>query len=164
MKDRTASALDFPARPQVTRVINWPSTTRWPARPVARGEVVPPRVPRALPYAMAATIAAVVLLLVTSRPAEVNASAPRSAARLSRRRPIGGRRAGQARRICQESKDPEIELAADLKQAIEELKQPNVDSSRVRPSFRRWKRHCSSNSAVQRRGHRRDDGRRWAMP
>ncbi len=129
LKDRTTSALEFLSKRDAGGVRQLAVDDALShLRQVDAREVVPIRVPRALPYGVAALIVAAVVLYVTTRPVEVGATPAK---------PLPGVLA-QADRLTEElqsleefakeNQDPEIEeLVAELKESIEELKKPEVD-------------------------------------
>ena len=129
MRDRTTSALEFLSKPNAGGVHQLAVDDAMDhLQQVRAHDVVPIGVPRALPYGVAALIAAAVVLVVTTRPADVGATPAE---------PLPGVLA-QAERLteelreleefAEESEDPEIqELIAELKESIEELKKPEVD-------------------------------------
>ena len=129
LKDRATTALEFLRRPQSSSVhklaVN--DAIAHLDRVDAR-QVVPLRAPRVLPYALAAMAAAVLLLVFTARPAKVIASPAQPLAVVVESADRAAEELQSLEKFAQEQKDPEIEkLVTELKQALEEMKQPGVD-------------------------------------
>lgn len=129
LKDRATTALEFLAdkRESPVRELALADALAHLEK-VNPQQVVPFRMPRVLPYAVATLSAALVLvtLAIWNTPASASPAAPLEVV------------FAQAERLTEEikeleayagkEKDPEIEkLVKELKAAIEELKQPNVD-------------------------------------
>jgi hypothetical protein len=129
LKDRAATALEFltDKRESPIRELALADALAHLEK-VNPQQVVPFRMPRVLPYAVATLSAALVLvtLAIWNTPASASPAAPLEVV------------FAQAERLTEEikeleeyagkEKDPEIEkLVKELKAAIEELKQPNVD-------------------------------------
>lgn len=129
MQDRTTSALEFLSREDVTSVHQLAVDDAIEhLNKVDAREVVPIQVPRALPYGVAAMIAAALLLFVTSRPAEVSASPPQALPVVLTQAERLADELKSLEEFAKENKDPEIEkLVEEMKAAIEELKRPEVD-------------------------------------
>ncbi len=129
LKDRAATALEFLQNHKTTSAHKLAVADALAHLDrVDATQVVPLQAPRVLPYAAAAFAAAVALLFFTARPAQVQASpaAPLDAVVSAADRAAEELKALE--KFAQDEKDPELEkLVAEMKQALEELKRPDVD-------------------------------------
>ncbi|MCI0357790.1 MAG: hypothetical protein L0211_04790 [Planctomycetaceae bacterium] len=129
LKDRAATALEFLKKPNSTSVhkLAVADALSHLERVDARN-VVPLAAPRVLPYAVGALVLAVVALVLTTRPASVNASTPAPLAVVVQSAERAAEELADLEKFAMEEKDPEIEkLVAEMKQALDELKQPGID-------------------------------------
>jgi hypothetical protein len=129
LKDRAATALEFLRRPDATRVHQLAVEDALShLERVDAKRVVPLRAPRVLPYALATMAAAALLFVFTSRPAQVSASPARPLALVVEQADRAATELEELEKFALEENDPEIEqLVAEMKQALEEMKQPGVD-------------------------------------
>lgn len=129
MKDRTTSALEFLNKPDAGGVHQLAVDDALShLQQVSARDVVPIRLPRALPYGVAAMVAAAVVLFVTTRPAEVGATPAQPLPAVLAQADRVSEELKELEEFAKENQDPEIEqLVAELKEAIEELKQPEVN-------------------------------------
>jgi hypothetical protein len=129
LKDRATTAIEFLTKTDATAAhkLAVDDALLHLERVDAR-QVVPLRTPRVLPYALAALAAAVVLVVLTSRPAEVAASPAEPLAVVVASADRAAEELKSLEEFAKEEKDAEIEkLVAELKQATEEMKRPGVD-------------------------------------
>jgi len=129
LKDRAATALEFLEKRKST-VVHRLAVDDALAHldRVDPKKVVPIQAPRVLPYALAAVAVAVLLLFVTARPAQVQASPTAPLAVVVNSADRAAEELKSLEKFAQEEKDPELDkLVQDLKQALEELKKPGVD-------------------------------------
>jgi hypothetical protein len=127
-KDRILTALDFLAKKNSTKVhrLAVDDALAHLDRVDAR-QVVPSDTPRLLPSAIAALAAAVLLLVFTTPPrVDASPSAPLDVVVGSADR--AAEELKSLEEFAREEQDPEVEkLVNELKQALEEMKQPGVD-------------------------------------
>jgi hypothetical protein len=129
LKDRATTALAFfdkPADATVHRLaLNDALEHLGDVNP---REVVPLRTPRVLPYAVGALAVAGLLLIFTSHPKRVNASASQPLAVVVAQADRVTDELRSLEKFASEEKDPELEkLVEQLKQVAEEMKQPGLD-------------------------------------
>ena len=129
LKDRATTALEFLERNKSSGVHKLAVADALAHLDcVDPRKVVPIRAPRVLPYAIAALAASVLLLVLTARPARLEASPslPLPAVVDSADRLAEEMKALE--KFAQEQEDPELDkLIEELKKAVEEMKQPGVD-------------------------------------
>jgi len=129
LKDRVITALDFLHKPQATKVhkLAVADAMEHLDRVDAR-QVIPSDTPQVLPAAIVALAAAALLFLVTSRPAQVNASPAEPLTVIVESADHASEELESLEKFAREEQDPEIEkLVTEMRQALEEMKQPGVD-------------------------------------
>jgi hypothetical protein len=129
LKDRATTALEFLRRPDATKLHQLAVNDAIAhLQNIDARQVVPIRTPRVLPYAIASLAAAVVLLVLTSRPAEVSASPSQPLEVVIDSAERAADELKSLEEFAREEQDAEVQkLVMELKQAIDELKQPGVD-------------------------------------
>jgi len=129
LKDRAATALEFLRKPNISSVHNLAVEDALShLQRVDARKVVPLAAPRVLPYAIGGLVLAVVVLVLTTGPAQVNASPSQPLAVVVQSAERAAEELADLEKFALEQQDPEIEqLVAEMKQALEELKQPGID-------------------------------------
>ena len=130
LKDRTATALEFLSRPEATPIheLQVQDAVEHLATIEPR-EVVPFRVPRALPYALACTAAAALLLAWTPtvKPARAGL-APPDPALVAEANDYEENHLKLLDELAKSERDPKLEkLVEQLRKKVQEMKEPGVD-------------------------------------
>jgi hypothetical protein len=129
LKDRATTALAFLKKPDASSVhqLAVEDALSHLQRVDAR-QVVPLAAPRILPYSIGALVLAVLVLVFTTGPSQVNASPAQPLAVVVASADRAAEELADLEKFALEEKDPEIEkLVAEMKLSLEELKQPGID-------------------------------------
>jgi len=129
LKDRATTALEFSIRSQESPMHELAlADAMTHLDQVNPRQVVPLRMPRVLPYALATFSAALILVAITIWNTPVNASPAEPLEVVLAQADRLAEEIKELEEFAAKEKDPEIEkLVKELKAAIEELKQPGTD-------------------------------------
>jgi hypothetical protein len=129
LKDRAATALEFSAKAEMTPAHQLALRDALShLQTVVPREVVPLRMPRVLPYAVAAAGLTLLLSLVALWTAPAEASPPEPLEVVLVQADRAAEELKELEEFAEEENDPELnKLLAELKAAIEELKDPATD-------------------------------------
>lgn len=130
LKDRTITALEFSQQSDADEIRRLQvSDASAHLQSIKPNEVAPYRMPRLLPYALAATIAGFALFLIPVAHEEANASptAPLDHI-LAEAQIIEEELVEDLEKVNEEAKDEELdELVKEIKELLKEMKEPGVD-------------------------------------
>ena len=129
LKDRAATALEFATKAELTPAHELAlSDAISHLQTVVPREVVPLRIPRVFPYALAAVAVTILLSLVALLNAPAEASPPQPLEVVLAQADRAAEELKELEEFAKEENDPELnKLLAELKAAIEDLKDPATD-------------------------------------
>lgn len=130
LKDRSATALDFLARSERSPLHELQvRDAEEHLAAVAAGEVVPPRLPRLLPFACASLAVAIAILALPLSSKRVSAGPTPPLPAVVAEAESVAEDLKQLDELAKQERNPELEkLLEQLKHKVEEMKQPGVDA------------------------------------